>query len=299
MQDHESGFTLIELSIVLVIIGLIVGGILTGRDLIDIVFQRAQISQIEKYNTAVHTFRNKYGYLPGDIPGTPAAQFGFQPRGSLAGEGDGNGIIEGNGANMVGQNKGADTGDGEPALFWVDLTNANLIDQAITVINGYPSANTPYASPGITSTTSPTISQFLPIAKLGNNNFVYIFSANGTNYFGVSSVTNITYDVASTANPGITVQQAYNIDSKIDDGMPQLGGITACYVNSNVTAGLTSWAAGGNVSGAGSPNCASGTGAVSYAATNCYDNNGVAGNRKYSLTQNATVQNCALSFKFR
>jgi hypothetical protein len=45
------------MSIVLVIIGLIIGGILVGRDLIKASETRAQISQIEKYNTAVNTFK--------------------------------------------------------------------------------------------------------------------------------------------------------------------------------------------------------------------------------------------------
>jgi prepilin-type N-terminal cleavage/methylation domain-containing protein len=57
---HRAGFTLIELAIVLVIIGLIVGGILVGQDLINAAAVRAQVSQIEKYQTAVHTFQTKY-----------------------------------------------------------------------------------------------------------------------------------------------------------------------------------------------------------------------------------------------
>jgi prepilin-type N-terminal cleavage/methylation domain-containing protein len=87
-------FNLIELSIVLVIIGLIVGGILVGRDLISAAAVRAQISQIEKYNQAVNTFRSKYGYLPGDIPDPYASQFGFQSRFYFLGNGDGNGVIQ-------------------------------------------------------------------------------------------------------------------------------------------------------------------------------------------------------------
>src|ERR1700735_2843794 len=83
----KSGFTLIELSIVLVIIGLIVGGILTGQSLIDAAAQREQIAQIEKYNTAVRTFQGKYGYLPGDIPNPYASNFGFQSRGANTAEG--------------------------------------------------------------------------------------------------------------------------------------------------------------------------------------------------------------------
>src|ERR1700722_13612838 len=90
----KAGFTLIELSIVLVIIGLIIGGVLVGRELISAAQIRAQISQIEKYNSAANTFRGKYGYLPGDIPDPAAKQYGFATRGTLAGEGDGNGVIE-------------------------------------------------------------------------------------------------------------------------------------------------------------------------------------------------------------
>jgi hypothetical protein len=79
------------MSIVLVIIGLLVGGILVGQDLIRAAEARAQITQIEKYNSAVNTFRGKYGYLPGDINAATATQFGFVPRGYIDGEGDGNG----------------------------------------------------------------------------------------------------------------------------------------------------------------------------------------------------------------
>src|ERR1700709_989380 len=83
------GFTLIELSIVLVIIGLIVGGVLVGRDLINAAQLRAAISQIERYQTAVNTFRAKYGAIPGDMPDPAAMSCGFQARGTFPGEGDG------------------------------------------------------------------------------------------------------------------------------------------------------------------------------------------------------------------
>ena len=76
-------------SIVLVIIGLIVGGVLVGQDLIQAAAVRATISQIEKFNTAAHAFQLKYSCLPGDC--ATAGNFGFVARGSAAGEGDGNG----------------------------------------------------------------------------------------------------------------------------------------------------------------------------------------------------------------
>lgn len=108
----QRGFTLIELSIVLVIIGLIVGGVLVGQDLIRAAAVRGQISQIEKYKTAANTFLGKYGYLPGDIKDPDASNFGFPPRGQYAGEGDGNGIVEGVSANASDNDWGSAEGGG-------------------------------------------------------------------------------------------------------------------------------------------------------------------------------------------
>jgi prepilin-type N-terminal cleavage/methylation domain-containing protein len=125
MQYKEQGFTLIELSIVLVIVGLIAGGVLVGQDLIRAAEVRATISQIEKYNTAVNTFRGKYGYLPGDINNAAATQFGFAARGQYAGEGDGNGLIEGVSNNAPSSNNGMYESAGETLMFWSDLTYAN------------------------------------------------------------------------------------------------------------------------------------------------------------------------------
>src|ERR1700759_2898335 len=95
-RKGEQGFTLIELSIVLVIIGLIVGGILVGQDLIKAAEVRAQISQIEKYNSAMNTFRAKFAAIPGDMPPAVANQFGFTTGTNCVGtfgQRDGNGLL--------------------------------------------------------------------------------------------------------------------------------------------------------------------------------------------------------------
>jgi len=298
----QSGFTLIELSIVLVVIGLIIGGILTGRDLMDVAAQRAQVTQMQKYSTAVNTFRNKYGYLPGDIPDPQASGFGFQARSTNRGEGDGNGVLESYGDSSDSQAYGYATGSGELAVFWQDISTAGLIDTSV-IYN--VSSNVPKIalnpSPNVTLTSSPGIKDWLPTSKIGSNIFIYVFSLNGLNYFALSTVDTIGGTVQSSENPGLTVQQAYNIDKKIDDGLPQSGSVTACYVNFNVVNYRAIWAAGGNIQGAGTggSGCAATTAATPYATTNCYDNTNVAGTETYSLSQNANVQNCALSFRFQ
>jgi prepilin-type N-terminal cleavage/methylation domain-containing protein len=64
--SRHSAFTLVELSIVLVIIGLIIGGVLAGRDLIRAAELRSLVSEVERYNSAVNAFKLKYNCLPGD-----------------------------------------------------------------------------------------------------------------------------------------------------------------------------------------------------------------------------------------
>jgi len=236
----ESGFTLVELSIVLVIIGLIVGGVLVGHDLITAAGIRSTIAQLEKYNQAVNTFRGKYGQLPGDIDANTAAAFGFTARGPYAGMGDGNGVIQG----VCGFSQGANCGEGpftgETGAFWVDLTtanglNLNLIDQAFSL--AAPSENGGDFGTAVTGTG---IDGYLPAAKMGKGNYIYVWSGgtipgvgvgDGNNYFGLSAVSALGGSIgwAMHSVPGLSVKEAYNIDSKIDDGLPQSGRVLARY----------------------------------------------------------------------
>lgn len=61
------GFSLVELSIVLVILGLLTGGILGGRALIHAAELRSVTSEMQQFQTAINAFHDKYGNLPGDF----------------------------------------------------------------------------------------------------------------------------------------------------------------------------------------------------------------------------------------
>ena len=168
-----------------------------GQDLIRAAETRAQISQIEKYNTAVNTFYGKYGGLPEDLNASLASQFGFVARAGTQGRGDGNGIIEGywyGGGNVLGWDE-----LGEPGFFWNDLSTAKLIEGSFTT-----------ATDGPPSGTITNLDTWMPPAKLGNGMYIYVYSAGGSNnfngadafnYFGLSGVTslNVNGNIASSA----------------------------------------------------------------------------------------------------
>lgn len=63
----KQGFTLLELSIVLVIIGLIIGGITVGQDLVRSAELQSLVNSVNQYKVAVHTFKLKFNKLPGDM----------------------------------------------------------------------------------------------------------------------------------------------------------------------------------------------------------------------------------------
>ncbi len=272
-RNSEQGFTLIELSIVLVIIGLVVGGVLMGQEMIRAAEVRAQITQIEKYHQAVNTFRQKYDQnIPGDMPDWIAQQFGlltwnynYNGTAGSAGCRDGNGLLS---------SPASATHMGEPAFFWLDLAAAKLLPDG-------PSYSICSPNCGVSVTLSNAqLSTCLPKAALAAD-YMYVFGTGGSNWLQVSAITNFTgADSDMHTNTDIPVIQAYGIDAKIDDGIPTKGNVQTMYCCANTRAITTS------------PNAASDT------TSTCYNTTGPA----YSISAAANKgrgANCALSFRFQ
>ena len=195
-SNLQAGFTLVELSIVLVIIGLIVASVLVGQDLVRQAELRSTVSQYEQYQAAVATFRGKYNGLPGDVAGE--TNFAFSCATGTA-DGDGDGVLDDTAQGQALQS-------GELVFFWCHLGAAGA-----GMISGSYAGNV---------VTSADINSQTPRAKAGNN--WGVFSTSGVNYYiigaGLSSAGN-NFTTLDTLSP----LDAYNIDTKVDDGQPNRG----------------------------------------------------------------------------
>jgi prepilin-type N-terminal cleavage/methylation domain-containing protein len=211
-RSHRSAFSLVELSIVLVILGLLVGGVLSGQSLIRSAELRSITSEYQRYAAATGTFRDKYFALPGDMSNASSFWGG-------AGNGDGNGQI----------NNTATAGTNEISTFWMHLSSAAMIEGSYT--------NIAYGAM--------TAGTHNPRAKM-NNGAWNVIGLGSVTVAGVQSYTNSTGPAASTFFSGnygnaftfgsgtsailpgtiLRPEEAWNIDTKMDDGRPDIGSVT-------------------------------------------------------------------------
>lgn len=292
-MQFRQAFTLVELSVVLVVLGLLVGGVMAGRELIRAAEIRAQLAQLDEIRLAATTFKVKYFYLPGDIPDPLATRFKLEPRNATY-VSDGNGVV-GNNENLQCSTIG------EPNLFWVDLTTIGLLKGAFL-------RNTA-ALPNNFRAVGSAVGSYIPQAKISGGYYITLWSggvypsnpASGSSYNAGDSQHYFTlartpqlagsnYNPCSIRAPELRVSTAYNLDVKADDGMPMHGQIIAAYIHNR---GKAFWAGDFGGWGYNLPH----TKAVSGDASTCYDNNNMAGQpQRYSMAY-GDGENCALTFK--
>lgn len=121
-RKSQSGFTLVEIAIVLVIIGLLLGGVLKGTELIENSKVKRATSEINGVTAALYSYQDRYQALPGDDGPVPRlVQRGGSWTGMTLGQPVPNGLITANRANTF-----SGTGEGGDA-FWAHLRAGGFI----------------------------------------------------------------------------------------------------------------------------------------------------------------------------
>ena len=124
MKSQQSGFTLVEIAIVLVIIGLLLGGILKGQELINSAKVKNLAQDFKTVPLYIYGYQDRYKALPGDdarvATNVSGATLATTPAASI-----GNGVIDG-AWNSV-------TATDESVLFWQHVRLANFAAGPTTV----------------------------------------------------------------------------------------------------------------------------------------------------------------------
>ena len=219
-RSSEQGFTLVELAIVMVIIGLLIGGVLKGQELITNARITSTIANIKSISAAINTFQDKFSGLPGDIanPGTRLAAC----TGTCATAGNADGQISGvpGAAPAIGV---------EGVVGFAQLAAADLISGSSsssgTLIEVMPEINTGGGQSGFmwlgsTDATGAATNNLQPLAA----NTAY--AAIGTNA------------AVSGTSGSMNITSLAQIDRKIDDGVPLVGSVHA-VTSTGTTGGIS------------------------------------------------------------
>lgn len=118
MQRHQKGFTLIEIAIVLVIIGLLLGGVLKGQELIESGKIKRAITDYNGTSASFYAYLDRYGFMPGDDRTAAARWAGVFGNGGNAQNGGGDGTLAGE------YEAGGNT---DTTRFWQHLRAAGFI----------------------------------------------------------------------------------------------------------------------------------------------------------------------------
>jgi prepilin-type N-terminal cleavage/methylation domain-containing protein len=221
-RESEAGFTLIEMSIVLVIIGLIIGGIVKGQEVVANARAKSQVAQLDAIKGAVYTFQDKFGYAPGDLKGNAILQ--------LAAGTDGNQdgyitVTQSSTVTSVDDSVDVSGSTSESPTAWLQIASAGLL--SAVNLNGVALSTATTANyPGKIATS------YVWLATFWNSNF------------GITGISARLQAGTGKPTPILRMQDAASIDQKFDDGSPATGSIyvsaaTVTNCVSSTTAGAS------------------------------------------------------------
>jgi prepilin-type N-terminal cleavage/methylation domain-containing protein len=221
---YERGFTLIEMSIVLIIIGLIIGGILKGQELIESARQKNFVSQTDGIKAAINSFSDRFRALPGDSSRTTNIC-------ALCAGGNDNGVVGTAATNYAGIiATDADAVSTEYKEFWNHLVGSGMIGGGSTIATATAAGNfaggpNPSPFPG---SSFPQSGLFV---TYGTHEGEGVAGQDTTGHWLRAQRYGATGGVfAAAASPGdaiIAPQRAFQLDLKYDDGRASLGRIRA------------------------------------------------------------------------
>jgi prepilin-type N-terminal cleavage/methylation domain-containing protein len=213
VQKNRTGFTLVELAIVMTIIGLLVGGILKGQELYKNATVTDTVSQIKAIEAAATLFRDKFGTPPGDYSLATT---------KIQNCTTGNFCLDGNSGYTVDDGLNSDTTTTsilsmgatywpETTQFWKHLALADFISTVSTE-----------ADPA-----SPSVGYTHPKAGIGGGFEAYSDPQTSLAVTGVmlriSRVGISGGDLSAAAGTNYSPVEISQIDMKIDDGLPDTG----------------------------------------------------------------------------
>jgi prepilin-type N-terminal cleavage/methylation domain-containing protein len=221
----SGGFSLIELAIVLVILGLLAGGILAGQSLIRSAEVRTLLTEMENINNVTLTFQDKYDSLPGDMPDATeiwGRQLGMTGNDDTCYTSLSNtqATCNGNGDGKIHRGY-TGTGFHERGRYWQHLANAGLISGQYTGFQGLSGSDFRVGGVNVMR------------ASLKNTHWnVGLHQPTPTDpnwYFSPPAHTiENPFDFTSLPDPPrkiLTPGEMWSIDTKLDDGRPGQGKI--------------------------------------------------------------------------
>lgn len=220
-NGKKRGFTLVEISIVLVIIGLITAGILVGRTMLRSSEITSLITDSQRYINAVQSFQQKYGSLPGDM--SNATSYWSNSGGSgvytttCYNTGTPTSVATCNG-NGDGQINSTGSYANETLLAWKHMANGSFIQGAFS---GNTSGQNVVGTNVPSSRVNNTGFSLAYIGTLSSDTYSFDGKYGHVLYIGGTYTSSPYYTSTGT----MTGSEANAIDQKYDDGKPAFGTI--------------------------------------------------------------------------